>query len=90
MKLSVLITYYNEGRWLTDCLQSVLPQLTADDEVIVYDDASHTPAQAYLPDDSRVRLLRGKTNVGPARGRNELIAASTGTHIHFHDADDLF
>ena len=90
MKLSVLITYYNEGPWLTDCLQSVLPQLAADDEVIIYDDASHTPAQAYLPDDARVRLLRGNTNVGPAGGRNELIAASTGTHIHFHDADDLF
>jgi glycosyltransferase involved in cell wall biosynthesis len=90
VKLSVLITYHNEGAWLTECLQSLMPQLASDDEVIVYDDASQQPARPYLLDDARIRLIGGSTNVGPARARNELCTASSGTHIHFHDADDLF
>lgn len=90
MKLSILITYHNEGAWLTECLQSLQPQLGSDDEVIVYDDASQHPAQPHLVDDARVQLIGGTTNIGPARARNELCAASSGSHIHFHDADDLF
>jgi hypothetical protein len=89
VKLSFLITYHNEGRWLTDCLESIRPQLATDDEVIIYDDASDDPAANHLPHDARIRCIRGTANVGPARGRNELIAASRGTHLHFHDADDL-
>ena len=27
MKLSFLITYHNEGAWLSECLQSIVPQL---------------------------------------------------------------
>ena len=89
MKLSFLITYHNEGSWLAECLQSVLPQLAAADEVIVYDDASDHAAHAFLLRDPRVRCIRGATNIGPARARNVLLRESQGTHIHFHDADDL-
>lgn len=89
MKLSFLITYHNEGPWLAECLQSVLPQLAGDDEVLVYDDASETPAADYLLHDPRVRCIRADHNIGPARARNELLRASRGTHVHFHDADDL-
>ena len=90
MKLSVLITYHNEGEWLTDCLRSLLPQLEESDEVIVYDDASRVPARQHVPDDPRIRVKHGEANIGPARARNELLGASTGDVIHFHDADDLF
>jgi glycosyltransferase involved in cell wall biosynthesis len=90
VKLSILVTYHNERAWLTECLQSLLPQLGDDDEVIVYDDASEHAAQPHLVNDTRIHLMGGSTNIGPARARNELCAASSGTHIHFHDADDLF
>jgi hypothetical protein len=89
VRLSFLITYYDEGSWLAECLQSVLPQLGAEDEIVVYDDASERPAHEYLLRDARVRCVRGERNIGPARGRNELLRLSRGTHIHFHDADDL-
>ena len=89
MKLSFLITYHNEGAWLSECLQSIVPQLRDDDEVVVYDDASTDAAAPFLLRDQRVRCIRGSANVGPARARNELIRASKGSHLHFHDADDL-
>jgi glycosyltransferase involved in cell wall biosynthesis len=90
MKLSVLITYHDEGAWLRDCLLSIAPQLGDQDEIIVYDDASERAASDFTIPDPRVRIMRGNENVGPARGRNELLAASTGDLVHFHDADDLF
>jgi cellulose synthase/poly-beta-1,6-N-acetylglucosamine synthase-like glycosyltransferase len=89
VNLSFLITYHNEGRWLADCLESIVPQLERDDDVIIYDDASDDPAMNHVLADARIRVMRGEKNIGPARGRNELIAASKGTHLHFHDADDL-
>ena len=90
MKLSLLITYHNEGEWLTDSLRSVLAQLHAGDEVLIHDDASTKPAQQFVVPDPRIRVRRTELNIGPARARNALIAASSGTHLHFHDADDLF
>lgn len=89
MKLSFLITYHDEGAWLTECVRGVLPQLHVNDEILVYDDASTDAAAGHLPADPRIRVIRGAANIGPARGRNVLIEASTGTHLHFHDADDL-
>jgi glycosyltransferase involved in cell wall biosynthesis len=90
LKLSVLITYHNEGPWLAECLDSILPQLMADEELLIFDDASELLAEEFIPVDERVRILQSVENIGPARARNQLLAASQGTHIHFHDADDLF
>lgn len=90
MKLSVLITYHNEGPWLTECLASVLPQLANDDEVIVHDDASRLPARSFLVGDARIKSIVSESNVGPARARNRLLEAASGELVHFHDADDVF
>lgn len=88
--LSVLITYYNERELLAECLSSLAAQAHPPDEIIVYDDASTYPAADYLPPGLTVRVIRGETNVGPARGRNCLLAEARGDVVHFHDADDLF
>ncbi len=90
MKLSILITYHEEGPWLLECVESILPELSAHDELLIYDDASELLAEEFAVSDARVRVLRGSNRIGPARARNELLKASTGTHVHFHDADDLF
>jgi GT2 family glycosyltransferase len=37
-----------------------------------------------------VQVIRGRENLGPARGRNILLKASRSDYIHFHDSDDLF
>lgn len=88
--LAVVITYYEEGTLLTECLESLLWQTNVPEEVIVYDDASTTPAKDYLGKFSTVRILRGDRNVGPSVGRNRLLAETRSEFIHFHDCDDLF
>jgi glycosyltransferase involved in cell wall biosynthesis len=88
--LSILITYYNERHLLTECLRSVLGQLGAADEVLVYDDCSAHPPGPFIPPGVPARVIRGEANIGPARGRNRLLQEATGEYIHFHDSDDLF
>jgi glycosyltransferase involved in cell wall biosynthesis len=88
--LGVLITYFNERELLTECLRGLLESHEGPDEVLVYDDASEAPAVDFVPPDSRLRVIRGVTNVGPSRGRNRLLAESQSEYVHFHDADDLF
>lgn len=86
----MLITYHNEKDLIRECLDSILSQEEGPDEILVYDDASEVSVRGYLPSDSRLQVLRGTTNRGPAHGRNQLLHASHSDYVHFHDADDLF
>ena len=89
-RVAVLITYYNEGPLLAECIESIARQPGAPDEILVYDDASFVPAARFIPPDAGVTLIRGDVNHGPAHGRNTLVAATACDFVHFHDADDLF
>lgn len=90
MRLAVLITYYNEGQLVRECVDSVLSQPGTPDEVLVYDDASTDPPDRYLGEESRVRIVRGLQNRGPGAGRNALLRETSCEYVHFQDADDLF
>jgi glycosyltransferase involved in cell wall biosynthesis len=90
LSIAVLITYYGERDLLRECLESIGNQAQLPDEILVYDDASDAPAEDYVPEGLPVKVLRGAINRGPAYGRNQLLEATTSSHIHFQDADDLF
>lgn len=89
MRIAVLVTYHNEASLLTECLQSLCDADSLPDEIIVYDDASAVPPEPYIPDNLRVRVIKGRENHGPAYGRNVLLQASSCEYVNFHDADDL-
>lgn len=86
--IAALITYYNEGPKLTRCLDSMLAQQPPLAEILIHDDASSLRPEPFLPADPRIRVLRSTHNLGPARGRNLLLAASSARYLHWHDADD--
>ncbi len=88
--LTISITYHNERELLSNCLNSILPQVDSSVEILIYDDASEAPAKDYTPEHANVRVIRGEKNIGPARGRNTLLAEAKGEYIHFHDSDDWF
>lgn len=88
--LAVLIPYYNEGVLLSECLASLFCQEDGPEEVLIYDDASDTRPEPYIPPGRQVHVLRGTRNRGPSVGRNVLLRACSCAYIHFHDADDLF
>lgn len=91
-RVSVIIACYNCADTIGYALRSVLNQTHRNIEVLVGDDNSADETVKVLEaicDDPRVRLFRSAGNQGPYNIRNALIARASGTHITFHDADDV-
>jgi glycosyltransferase involved in cell wall biosynthesis len=90
-RTSVIIPVRDGARFIDEAIRSALPQLAADDEVIVVDDASTDATRAILArvQDTRVRVLEG-TGAGVSPARNIGLAAASGEFIAFLDHDDLW
>lgn len=70
-RVSILIPVYNRERLISECIESALDQTYLDFEVVVVDNASDDGTwgicQQYAARDSRVRVFRNSTNIGPVR-----------------------
>lgn len=88
MRLTVGITYHNEGELLTRCLNSFWQQAAKPFEMILFDDASSLRPEDFIPPEIPVKIIRSETNQGPGKGRNQILKEAQGDWIHFHDADD--
>lgn len=90
--ISVVIPVYNCARYCTQCIESVLPQLAGDDEIIVVDDASSDNTvealQALSSQHHRIRLILHSDNLGTLRSRRDGVLASTGDYVMLIDQDD--
>ncbi len=90
MKVSVLISNYNYGRFLAAAIESVLEQTYRDIEIIIVDDGSTDESREVLGAyHDRVRTI-WNANAGQATAINAACAASHGDIICLLDADDLF
>lgn len=91
--VSIIIPHFNSGGMIYQALDSIAAQNFRDIETIIVDDVStdgslsDTRVAAY-PAWMRVRLVRLKSNGGPARSRNVGIQLSQGRGICLLDADD--
>jgi glycosyltransferase involved in cell wall biosynthesis len=89
-KVSVVITCYNLGEYITEAVDSVLAQTCQDFEVLIVDDGSTDPStRAILAGFDRpgVRVL-SMAHSGLAAARNAGIASTTGEYLCALDADD--
>lgn len=91
MRASVIIPSYNAASTLPETIESILPQLTEQDEIIIVDDGSTDGTEncirSYIGD--RVRYIRQDNSGGPASPRNTGIKAAKGKYIFLFDSDDL-
>src|SRR5215813_5615142 len=90
MKASVLINNYNYGRFLAECIESVLSQDFADWEIIVVDDGSTDESADVLAGYGDRIISIMKANGGQASCFNAGFAAASGDIIVLLDADDMF
>lgn len=91
IKVSVIVPCYNYGRFLDECLQSILTQTHKNIEVIVVNDASDdctTQVLTLYKEGHNVRVITNPTNMGRSYSRNIGIQEAQGTHILCVDADD--
>lgn len=89
-----IIPVHNGARYLREALDSLLPELSPDDRIIVSDDGSTDDSvalaevwgHAVIP--GRFLVLRSPQG-GVAAARNRALAQATGDWICLLDADDL-
>src|SRR5690554_6702708 len=92
VRISVCIATYNGAAYLPAQLQSIQTQLTAEDEIIIADDASsdNTCALIEALQDSRIRLLAGRERCGHVARFAEALQAAEGDILMLADQDDIW
>jgi len=96
LKVSVCVVAYNNGRYIGDCLASVVgQQVEADLEILVGDDCSTDETReiigayaARYP--GRVHPVFHPRNIGGTRNYQVLIGKASGSYIAHLDGDDYW
>lgn len=87
--VSVVIPTFNYGRYLDECLKSVLRQSHGQLEIIVVDDGStDNTAEIVKPYKRHIRYIY-QDNSGLSSARNAGLSKSSGDYIQLLDADDF-
>lgn len=84
-KLSIIIPYYNGGKYTEELLDCLDPQVTDDVEVILVDDGSSEPFKTGY---RWCKVIR-QENKRCAGARNTGLDNAKGEYIQFIDADDM-
>jgi len=91
MMISIVVPIYNAGKYLEECVKSLLCQTYHDIEIILIDDGSTDNSfhicQKYAEEDERVRIFSIR-NSGANAARGVGVSRAKGKYIMFVDADD--
>lgn len=89
--ISVILPVYNQEKYLSKCLESIIKQTFDDFEVLLIDDGSFDSSpqlcDSWKEKDCRIRVFHTK-NGGVSSARNYGIDQSRGEYIVFIDPDD--
>ena len=89
--LTVVITVYNEEKYISDCIESVINQTYTNLDIVIVDDGSsdNSPkiCDDYSEKDTRIRVIH-KPNGGSVSSRKTGIQEAKGEYITYIDGDD--
>ena len=90
-RVSVVMTAFNDLRFIDEAVDSILQQDFPDLEVIIVDDGTGEEATfaRLVARDPRIRVLVNPTNLGPAKAANRGIEAARADIIARLDSDDI-
>lgn len=90
--ISVCIATYNGERFIREQIDSILRQLSSDDEIIVSDDGSTDDTISIINsiDDKRIRVIEGPRKQSPTSNFECALKASKGDFIFMSDQDDVW
>lgn len=92
-KVSILIPVYNRKKYIAECIQSALDQTFSDLEIVIVDnfsdDGTWEICQEYAARDSRIRIFRNETNIGPVRNWIRCAQESPSEYSKILFSDDL-
>lgn len=90
-QISIIVPVYNVGKYLPQCLDSLINQTYENLEIICVNDGStdrsYEILQRYAVRDARIRVIT-QENQGASVARNRGLAVAQGDYIMFVDGDD--
>ena len=93
-EISIITANYNSEKFIVETIESVKNQTFKNWEMIIIDDNSSDKGveviEAYCLQDNRIKLLKNKTNLGPAKTRNRGLEMTKGRYVCFLDSDDIW
>lgn len=90
-QLTVVVTAYNYGRYLSKCLESILTQDFTDFELIILDNCSTDDTAAVIrkySHDKRLRHIRHEKNLGACINFGVALKQGSGRFLTIVSADD--
>ncbi len=90
--VSILIVTFNAEKYIKKTLQSCLSQTYQNYEILILDNNSGDDTCIIVEsfDDEKVKLIKGKKNIGPYNGLNFLLEKVQGNYIAIQDHDDIW
>ena len=92
-KISVILSAYNEEKFIEKAIESVTNQTLRDIEIILINDGSTDKTleiiNGYAKDDSRIKVI-DQENIGLGASRNKGMKMVQGEYVTFLDGDDWF
>lgn len=94
--ISVIVITYNQEKFITKCLDSILQQkVNAKVEILIGDDAStdNTPnilLSYHQKFPNQIKLILRKQNIGASANTLELLKQANGEYIAFCEGDDFW
>ena len=90
--ITVVVPVYNTGKYLRECMDSLLKQENVICEIICVDDCSTDDSRSILNEyaarDERILIESLAENHGQAYARNVGLHKASGKYIYFMDSDD--
>jgi glycosyltransferase involved in cell wall biosynthesis len=88
-KVSVIVTSYNYGEFLCDCLNSIKDQTYKDYELVLADDGSNDDTLRIMEQANPDLLIRSKDRRGVVHINNLGVRCSSGNYICLINSDDM-
>jgi len=89
--VSVIVTNFNKGKYIAQCIESILSSSLQDIELIIVDDGSCDESRAiirrYIERYPEIKYIE-QPNKGVSNARNRGLSYAFGEYVTFVDADD--
>lgn len=89
--ISIIITYYNLGKFIQDCINSIKNQQYQNWEIIIVNDGSDEKNSSILSNfnDEKIKIIQLEENRGQLLAFDEGLKEAQGEFICMIDADDI-
>ena len=90
-KVSVLMSVYNDEKYLKQAIDSILNQTFNDFEFLIIDDGSTDDSSRIIESysDPRIKLIKNEVNIKLSNSLNKGLALARGEYVARMDSDDI-